>query len=116
MSLRTKLSRMPGRTGEITTTCLATALSLAACGAIGTFVNRIGFSFPATELLLVAAAFYFLLSAIYLVQGLWRGEAEQAQPSQAIPTEWDGCDAEYVNEFAAETEDAEQREEVAAGA
>ena len=116
MSLWTKLSRMPRRTGEITTTCLATALSLAACGAIGTFIKRIGFSFPATDLLLVAAAFYFLLSAIYLVQGLWRGVAEQAQPSQAIPSQWDGCEAEYVNEFAAEAQHAERREEVAAGA
>jgi len=107
---------MPSGVREITTTCLATALSLAACGAIGTFINRIGFSFPATELLLVAAAFYFLLSAIYLVQGLWRGEAEQAPPSQAIRSEWDGCEAEYVNEFAAEAEGAERREEVIAGA
>jgi hypothetical protein len=116
MSLWTKLSRMPRDVGEITTTCLATALALAACGAVGTFVNRIGLSFPATELLLVAAAFYFLLSVIYLAQGLWRTEVEPTDMFQAIPSELDGCESDYVNDFTAEAEDAAQREEVAAGA
>jgi hypothetical protein len=107
---------MPRDVSEITTMCLATALALAACGAVGTFVNRIGLSFPATGLLLVAAAFYFLLGAIYLVQGLWRSEPERTDLSQPMPSELDGCESEYVNDFAAEAEDAEHREEVAAGA
>src|SRR4029079_16835211 len=105
----------PRDIGEVTTTCLATALALAACGAVGTFVNRIGLSFRATELLLVAAAFYFLLSVLYLVQGLWRTESELRHTSEAMPREMDGCGGEYVNDFAAEAEEVEQREEVAAG-